>query len=54
MAGGNLNGASSNIVIENDDEGDKSNFDDARKFNSNSNPINLKSGEYPNSETSVW
>ena len=45
MAGGNLNETSSNIVIENDDEGVKSNFDDARKFNSNSkNPINIKSG----------
>ena len=45
MAGGNLNGASSNIVIENDDEGVKSNFDDARKLNSNSNPFR-KSGSW--------
>ena len=45
MAGGNRNGASSNVVIENDDEGSKSNFDDARKVNSKSNPF-TKSGAH--------
>ena len=42
MAGGNLR-TSSNEVIENDDEGDRSDFDDARKVNSESNPLS-KSG----------
>ena len=51
MAGGKLNETSSNIVIENDDEGVKSNFDDARKYHSNSNnPINIKSGTSTGSE----
>ena len=43
MAGGNREETSSNVVIENDDEGSKSNFDDARKVSKSTNPNN-KSG----------